>query len=207
MHIPDLYKNENKEDIRLFLEQNSFGILINQLDSKLWATHIPLELDINADGKEVLQGHIAKENPQWHSFASNQSVLAIFSGPHSYISPSWYDHENVPTWNYAAVHVYGTIKIIEGDAALSSLKKLMDKYEAFSANPVHFEDLSKSSLRQVRGIVAFEIEITSIEAVNKMSQNRDAKNHSNIITELNKTGSPEAAAVAAIMAKCPIQHS
>ncbi|WP_413999190.1 FMN-binding negative transcriptional regulator [Flavobacterium sp. W1B] len=203
MYIPDIYKNENKEEINTFLKENSFGILINQTEGKLWATHIPLELDTNKDGKAILQGHISKENPQWKGFVDNDEVLAVFSGPHSYISPSWYDHENVPTWNYIAVHVYGKIKIIEGEAVIESLKKLVDKYEKNSENPVRIEDLSEETMMQARGIVAFEIEITSIEATKKMSQNRDDKNYKNIITELEKTQKNQSIAVANEMKKCP----
>ncbi|TRX13558.1 FMN-binding negative transcriptional regulator [Flavobacterium gawalongense] len=203
MHTPDIYKNENQEEIKDFLIQNSFGILINQTNGKLWATHIPLELDTNKDGKEILHGHIAKENPQWKGFADNDQVLAIFSGPHSYISSSWYDHENVPTWNYIAVHVYGKIKIIEGDAVIESLKKLVDKYEQNSENPIRVEDLSKKTMMQTRGIVAFEIEITAIQATKKMSQNRDDKNYQNIISELEKTNTNQSIAVANEMKKCP----
>jgi transcriptional regulator len=202
MYIPDIYKNENKEEIIDFLHKNSFGILVNQTNGKLWATHIPLELDTNENGKQVLYGHIAKENPQWESFADNDEVLAIFTGAHSYISSSWYDHENVPTWNYISVHVYGTIKIIEGEAVIESLKKLVDKYEQNSENPVRVEDFSKKTMMQTRGIVAFEIEIGEIQAKHKLSQNRDKKNYDNIISELKKTENPQATAVANEMLKC-----
>jgi len=202
MYIPDIYKNENQEEINDFLQKNSFGILVNQTHGKLWATHIPLELDTNKDGKQVLQGHIAKENPQWESFIDNDKVLAIFSGAHSYISSSWYDHENVPTWNYIAVHVYGIIKIIEGEAVIESLKKLVDKYEQNSENPVRVEDFSKKTMMQTRGIVAFEIEIEEIQAQHKLSQNRDEKNYNNIISELKKPENPQATAVANEMLKC-----
>lgn len=203
MYIPAGYLNENEQEVTEFLQQNSFGILINQVDGKPWATHIPLELDTNEKGQKVLYGHLSKENQQWKNFASDNKVLAIFSGPHAYISSSWYDHENVPTWNYIAVHVYGSIKIIEGEKMLSSLKKLVDKYETGSENPVRIEDLSTKTMRQTRGIVAFEIEIEDIQAVKKMSQNRDAKNYQNIISELEKTEKQESIAVAAIMSKCP----
>jgi transcriptional regulator len=203
MYIPEQYKNENDAEIKAFLQQNAFGILVNQTDGKLWATHIPLELDVNENGKKVLYGHISKENPQWESFASDNKVLAIFSGPHTYISPSWYDHENVPTWNYIAVHVYGTVKIIEGEAVTEMLKKLVDKYEANSEKPVRVEDFSVKTMMQVRGIVSFEIEIEDIQAVKKMSQNRDDKNYNNIISELDKTGDPNAIEVAKVMGKCP----
>lgn len=203
MYIADGYQNENEQEISEFLEANSFGILINQVDGKPWATHIPLELDTNEKGEKVLFGHIAKENPQWKSFADDHKVLAVFSGPHAYISSSWYDHENVPTWNYIAVHVYGTIKIIEGEAMLASLKKLVDKYESASENPIRIEELSKRTMMQTRGIVAFEILIEDIQAVKKMSQNRNEKDYANIISELEKTAKPDTIAVAEIMSKCP----
>jgi transcriptional regulator len=201
MHIPDLYKNEDKEAIRTFLKANAFGILINQTNGKLWATHIPLELEINKEGEEVLMGHISKENPQWTAFESDDQVLTIFTGAHSYISSSWYDHENVPTWNYSAVHVYGKIKIIEGNAVIDSLTKLVDKYEQNSKCPVRVAELSKKTMMQTRGIVAFEIKMEEIQAQNKMSQNRDDKNYSNIISELEKTENPQSIAVAKEMSK------
>ena len=204
MYTPEIYKNENQEEIKKFLQENSFGILINQTNGKLWATHIPLELDTNENGATILSGHISKENPQWNGFIDNDQVLAVFSGPHSYISSSWYDHENVPTWNYIAVHVYGKIKIIEGEAVIESLKKLVDKYEQKSENPVRIEDLSQKIMLQSRGIVAFEIEITEIQATRKMSQNRDEKNYQNIISELEKANTNQSVAVANEMEKCPL---
>lgn len=204
MYTPEIYKNENQEEIKKFLQENSFGILINQSNGKLCATHIPLELEINKEGEDILYGHISKENPQWKGFTDNDQVLAVFSGPHSYISSSWYDHENVPTWNYIAVHVYGKIKIIEGEGVIESLKKLVDKYEQNSKKPIRIEDLSQKTMLQSRGIVAFEIEITEIQATRKMSQNRDDTNYQNIITELEKINTDQSIATAKEMKKCPI---
>ncbi|WP_426064266.1 FMN-binding negative transcriptional regulator [Flavobacterium sp. DSP2-3-1] len=204
MYTPEIYKNENQEEIKKFLQENSFGILINQTNGKLCATHIPLELETNNEGKDILCGHISKENPQWIGFTDNDQILAVFSGPHSYISSSWYDHENVPTWNYVAVHVYGKIKIIEGEAVIESLKKLVDKSEKKSENPVRVENLSTKTMMQSRGIVAFEIEITEIQATRKLSQNRDKKNHQNIISELEKANTNQSIAIANEMKKCPI---
>lgn len=202
MYTPDLYKNENPEEISTFLKENSFGILINQTNGKLFATHIPIELEINADGKEVLQGHISKLNPQAEGFQENDQVLAVFTGPHNYISSSWYDHENVPTWNYIAVHVYGRIRIVDYDTSLEQLKKLVDKYEADSKNPVRVEDLSAKTMREAHGIFGFEIEIDEIQATKKLSQNRNDSNYKNIISELEKTENPQAIAVAKEMSKC-----
>ncbi len=204
MYTPEIYKNENQEEIRDFIFKNGFAILVNQTDNKLWATHIPLYLDKNQVEKEILVGHISLENPQCKSLINESDVLAIFSGTHSYISSSWYDHENVSTWNYLAVHVYGKIKILNLEEAILSLKKLTDKYEVTSANPIRVEDLSAKTMRQARGILAFEIEISNIEATKKLSQNRDSKNYQNIISELEKIENSDAKQMAAEMKKCPI---
>ncbi len=100
--------------------------------------------------------------------------------------------------------MYGKIKIIEGEAVIESLKKLVDKYEQKSENPVRIEDLSQKIMLQSRGIVAFEIEITEIQATRKMSQNRDEKNYQNIISELEKANTNQSVAVANEMKKCPL---
>jgi transcriptional regulator len=200
MYIPELYKNENQEEIQSFIYQNGFGILVNQTNGKLWATHIPLLLE-EKDGKQILVGHISKANPQADSFKSNDDVLAIFHGAHSYISSSWYDHENVPTWNYLAVHVYGKLSVYNHEQAVDSLKRLVDKYEAKSKNPIRVDDLSEKTMREARGIIAFEIEVTAIEAQKKLSQNRDDKNYKNIISELEKTNDNHSIAIAHEMKK------
>ena len=186
MYIPKPYQNHDEADIKQFIQQNSFGILVTNNDNKTLATHIPLELITNSEGKDVLQGHISKANPQAHHFKDNTEVLCIFNGPHSYVSSSWYDFEEVPTWNYIAVHIYGSIQTIEGDALYQSVKHLTDKHEADSEHPIKLEELSEKTMRQLNGIIGFEIEITDIQAKKKLSQNRDDKNHKNIISELNK---------------------
>tara|TARA_R110000851_G_scaffold177959_4_gene324863 strand:- start:1341 stop:1949 length:609 start_codon:yes stop_codon:yes gene_type:complete len=189
MYTPSHYKNENLDEVREFLKQNSFGILINQTDGRPWATHIPLELDVDDEGKDILAGHISKANPQWKSFKGNEEVLAIFNGPHSYISSSWYKEEEVPTWNYIAVHVYGKIHILNDEAVLDSLHKLVDKYEKASTNPVSINNLSHKTMRQIKGIVGFQIGITDIHATYKLSQTRP-EDHPKIIEELQKTNNP-----------------
>jgi transcriptional regulator len=186
MYIPNYFKNENIEEVKQFLMENSFGILINQFDGKISGTHIPLELDIDNDGNDVLVGHISKDNPQAKNLINDNEVLAVFNGPNSYISSSWYEKENVPTWNYIAVHIYGKVQIIEGEKLLNSLKKLVDKYEKKSKNPVSVEKMSNKTLNQINGIIGFSIKITEIQAAFKLSQNRNEIDHSNIITELEK---------------------
>ena len=187
MYIPQHYKNENISEVKDFLVNNSFGILVNQTDGRPWATHIPLELDVDEHGKDILVGHISKANPQWKHFEDQQEVLAIFNGPHSYISSSWYAKEEVPTWNYIAVHVYGSIKILEEEAVMQSLRKLVDKYEQGSKHPISLENMSKKTLRQVTGIVGFQISINEVHAAYKLSQTRE-HDHSKIIDELEQSG-------------------
>jgi transcriptional regulator len=196
MYIPKIYQNKNLEEVKQFIQENSFGILVTQLNGKSLATHIPLELSRNEIGNDVLVGHISRANPQWQNFKKKGEVLAIFNGPHSYVSSSWYDFEEVPTWNYIAVHVYGTIKTIEGEALYNSLRELMDKYEKPSKNPIKIEDMSAKTMQQIKGIIGFEIKINDIQAAYKLSQNRDDKNHETIINELRDNNDPHSKEIA-----------
>jgi len=201
MYIPIHHRHDNIEEVKEFLKENSFGILISQDGGKLAGTHIPLELDQDKNGKDVLLGHVAKANPQSKHFKSGEEVLAIFNGPHAYVSSSWYNHENVPTWNYIAVHIYGKLKIISGEELLQSLKKLVDKYERNSSEPVSVEKMSSNTLKQINGIVGFSIEINEIQAAYKLSQNRDETDYHNISNELKNTGNVHSIGVAKEMNK------
>jgi len=185
MYTPQQYQNTDQKEIKAFVAANSFGILINQFDGKPWATHIPLELDVDSDGKNILVGHIAKANPQWKYFQEDAQVLCIFNGPHGYVSSSWYKEEEVPTWNYIAVHVYGTLKIQTEEALLASLHKLVDKYEKDSKTPISLHEMSPQTMRQIKGVVGFEIKIEDIQATYKLSQGRE-HDHSKIISELEE---------------------
>jgi len=200
MYIPKFFKVEDIEIAKSFIQENSFGILINQVDGKPFATHIPLVIETKSKNKSVLFGHIVKANNQWKAFHEDQEVLVIFQGPHAYVSSSWYDDENVPTWNYAAVHVYGKIKIVDNETVYKHLSKLVDKYEMGNENPVRVSSMSASMLeKQMNAIVGFEIHITEIQAAEKLSQNRDEKNYNNIIVELEKKGDVNSLKVAAAM--------
>lgn len=198
MYIPKHYRNENLKEVREFILNNSFGILINQIEGKPWATHIPLELDTDNKGNDVLYGHIAKANPQWKYFKEGSEVLCIFNGPHSYVSSSWYAEEEVPTWNYIAVHIYGLLKIQDEKALMDSLNKLVDKYERRSENPIALHELSRNTLRQVKGVIGFEIEIKEIQAAYKLSQGREG-DHPKIIEELKKSNTRGGHAIAEAM--------
>lgn len=206
MYIPQHYKNENLKEVKEFIINNSFGILINSIKGKPWATHIPLELDKDSNGNDILVGHIAKANPQWKYFIENKEVLCIFNGPHTYVSSSWYAKEEVPTWNYIAVHIYGLLKIQDEKALMASLHKLVDKYERKSENPISLNNLSKNTLRQVKGIIGFEIEIKEIQAAYKLSQGRE-HDHPKIIEELKKRDKGGGHAIVEAMIKSTIKKT
>jgi len=191
MYIHPLNRWENEPEILEFIKENAFGTLVSQVNGKPWATHFPFFLEEKPNGKFALLGHLAKANPQWKTIQELQEVMVIFQGPHAYISSSWYNHENVPTWNYLAVHVYGKAKIIEGEDLLRHLKTLVDQYEDGRPNRVSVETMSESYLQgQIRALVGFEIEIEEIHASAKLSQNRDDVNYKNIVFELQKSSEP-----------------
>lgn len=195
MYIPHYYKNENLDEVKDFIRQNGFGILINHLDGKPWATHIPLELEKDENDDEVLTGHLAKGNVQWKAFKKTSQVLCIFNGPHTYISSSWYQEEEVPTWDYIAVHVYGNVKILDEDETMASLHRLVDKYERQSKKPVSLKEMSPKTLRQVKGVVGFQLKIEEIQAAYKLSQTR-TQDHPRIVSELEQRGDAASRAVA-----------
>ncbi len=201
MYIPDRFRNENLPVVKDFISDNGFGILIHQGHTKLQATHIPMHLDKNKKGKDVLVGHMSKANPQWKHFKDNDDVMAIFMGPHCYVSSSWYQKESVPTWNYIAVHAYGKIKIVEGEDLINDMRTLVDKYEVNSNDPVSVDRLSAKTMEMVKGVVGFRIEVIEINAASKLSQNRNDIDHKNIIKELEQSDDHNAIAVAEEMKK------
>jgi transcriptional regulator len=202
MYVPKYYKADSLAEVKDFIGANGFAMLVSHVNSRLWATHIPLILDTDQHGKDILTGHMSKANKQWKDFSANDEVMAVFLGPHSYISSSWYDHENVPTWNYIAVHVYGKIRLVEGDLLKEQLGKMVDKYEAGLKNPVNLKTMSQDYLEQeIKGLVGFEIEITEIQAALKLSQNRDEKNYDRILAGLTQKGDRDSLKMAEIMKK------
>lgn len=202
MYIPKNNRNADIAEIREFLKANSFAILVTNHEGKPWATHLPLELDTDKAGNDVLNGHLSKANPQWKTFTEQSQVLAIFNGPNAYISSSWYDHENVPTWNYIAVHVYGTIRTLEGEELFEMLAKQVDKHEKASEKPISVHGMSKEFVKsEMMGIVGLQIKIEDFQASYKLSQNRDSKNYEAVIKELEKRGDVHSLNIAREMRK------
>ncbi|WP_409509006.1 FMN-binding negative transcriptional regulator [Bacillus spizizenii] len=184
MYIPKYYKVTNINEIWDFVKENSFGTIVTTRKGKPIATHLPLQLVQEGD-TYFITGHIAYGNPQWRTFETSEDVLVMFQGPHAYISSSWYKQENVPTWNYQAVHVYGTASILNEEELKQDLTSLLQKYEKHRENPVLWDRLSPQLLGQeLKGIVGFKIRVQEIQAANKLSQNRNEEDYQNIVNKL-----------------------
>ena len=200
MFIPAYYRNSDFSEISKFIEEHSFATLVSHLEGKPWATHIPLELETKLSGESILAGHISRANPQWKSFSNGERVLAIFQGPHSYVSSSWYNHVNVPTWNYVAVHVYGTMRILNDEEQYTKLKAMVDRYEKIADKPIDMDKLPADMMgKYMKAIVGFEMSMDKVEGKWKMSQNRDEEDKLAIISELEKLNEVNATLVAAEM--------
>lgn len=200
MHTPSCFKIEDLSIIDQFIQDHSFGTIISQGDQYPLATHIPLELEINQQGEQVLWGHISKGNPQWKSFISHPAVLVTFVSPiDHYISSSWYEKANVPTWNYMSVHISGRVRLIEGDELKESLRRIVARYEQKMTHPISFDTLPADVQNQLHGIVAFEISIDKKEANFKLSQNRNDQDFERIIHELKDSGKDSSIRMAELM--------
>ena len=198
MHIPKLYREEDKAKILKFIRQNDFAVLVTHDGEKPVASHLLMEVLEEGDTLYV-NGHMSRANPHWKTFEKNPEVLIIFHGAHTYISPTWYNHVNVPTWNYQSVHVYGKPRLITNyDEAYSILKRLIDRYE--TEGHYKMETLPQDFVeKEIRGIMAFQIEVTRVEANYKLSQNRKDADHDNIITRLEERTDDLSHAVAEAM--------
>ncbi len=197
MYIPKLYREEDREKILEFLKQNNFPALVTHDGEKPIATHLPVEIIESDDGTLTILGHMSRANPQWRSFGA-QEVLLIFQGAHTYISPRWYDHVNVPTWNYMMVHVYGKVRLVEGKQLYSLLSRLVKNHEEPAAYSL--ESLPQDFVqKEMNGVVGFAVDVTRIDAGYKLSQNRNEGDHENILRELEGRGDENSAAVAKSM--------
>jgi transcriptional regulator len=188
MYIPEHFRIRHSEDAITFMRANPFAILISAIEDGPYATHLPLFVDSGGDSageKLLLRGHVAKANPHWHYLEQNPQCLTIFHGPHAYVSPSNYvARESVPTWNYAAVHVYGQARIFSVERDLQHmLEELMQTFEPSYRD--QWESLRPAFReKMLRNIVGFEITSTKIEGKFKLSQNRPRQDQSNVIHSL-----------------------
>ncbi len=199
MYIPEHFRERHHSDTLAFVRANPFAILVSTAPDGPFATHVPLVIRENGD-RLILRGHVAKANPHWRYLEHDALCLVIFHGPHAYISPTNYTtHENVPTWNYAAVHAYGRARTFSApEQLLGVLDELIPTFEAAFAE--QWASLSPAYReRMLSHIVGFEIPVTKLEAKFKLSQNRTREEQGNVISSLSASPDTVVSGVAQLM--------
>ena len=199
MYIPEHFRIEDRATALAFMRANPFAILVSTTNDGPFATHVPVVLRETAE-QLFIRGHVAKANPHWRYLESQPECLMIFHGPHAYISPKNYNtHENVPTWNYAAVHAYGHARTYSApDDLVAMLHELIPTFEAAYAG--QFSTLSETYLsRNLSHIVGFEITVTKLETKFKLSQNRMHDEQQRVIESLSASDDTTISAVAQLM--------
>ena len=197
MYSPPYNRVEDRRELLDFMRAHSFALLVTATDGVPQGSHLPVTV-FEDGGRLVIGSHMAKPNPQWQAFFEDE-VLVVFAGPHAYVSPRWYEAtERVPTWNYAAVHAYGKVRVITEKAVKrESQRRLvaeldpewLPKFDALRAEYLE---------RMLDGIVTFEVAVTRLDTRWKLSQNRGRREQELIAAELDKSGDPSVRALAAL---------
>ena len=203
MYRPRLFDIDDEAVLSDFMRAQSFALLVTATDGAPVASHIPLLLDDGGEQVRLL-GHTAKANPQWQAFDGKTEAMAVFWGPHAYISPNWYETETmVPTWNYVTVHAYGKPTVIDDpETVRQGQAQLVDTYESDATGNWSMDVLPDDYLgKMLKGIVAFEMPIERLEGKFKLNQKNSAADREGAIKGLRQTGDAEAEEVARLMAE------
>jgi transcriptional regulator len=210
LYTPPAFHQPDPAQIRADIAAVGFATLITASEQGPIISHVPLLLRDDGTEHGVLIGHLARGNPQWQQSDLTKPAVAVFMGPHAYVSPSWYPSklENprvVPTWNYAVVHVRGLLEVFEdSDQLLSDLTSLTEKHEDRVGSHWKTSDAPTDFLiRQTKGIVGIRLKILGFEAKSKLSQNRAAADQANVAATLQKSDAESDRDVAAAMARLP----
>ena len=191
------YTEEDQDKVIRFMNENSFVLITGAGEKYPVATHIPIIIEMNADGKILLSGHLMKNTDHHKAFVQNEHVLVIFNGPHTFVSASWYtDPMSGSTWNYMTVHAKGKIKFTDEAGTLRAVKAISDKHEG-EQSVAAFDKLPKEYIdRMVKAIVGFTIEVEELDNVFKLSQNRDLESQHHIVEHLKERGDDDSVAIA-----------
>lgn len=195
MYSFSYFKEQDQQVILDFIESHPFAFLTGStLDGKQVATQIPLLYELR-DGQLFLQGHIMRKTDHHKAFMENPQVLAVFTGPHCYVSATWYSHPHIgSTWNYMSVHCQGSIRFMTSNELIQFMKKFTLKYEGGNTESTTIYDNLPSEFldKMLPAIVGFEIQVDSMENVFKLSQNRDEASYMHIISQLEMRGGDSA---------------
>ena len=206
MYRPKHFEESRIDVMHALAREHPLATLVTLGATGLNANHIPLEVEPEPTPLGTLRGHVARANPVWQDLAAGVEALAIFQGPSIYVSPAWYPSKRetgkvVPTYNYAVVHAYGPVHIVEDAAWLRSLvERLTNRFEAGRAEPWQVSDAPAGFIdTQLRAIVGIEIPISRLHGKWKLSQNRSAMDHAGVVAALSASADPAATAVARLM--------
>jgi transcriptional regulator len=202
MYIPAAFAETDPATLHEFIDAHGFGLLVSTHRGEPFVSHLPFLLEREAGPHGTLVGHMARANPHWQGL-DGQEVLAVFSGPHAYVSPTWYEADNVvPTWNYVAVHAYGAFRLVDDlDALARILTATVGKYERPMARPWSFDPGSDFIRKQARAIVGFRIEVSRLEGKWKLNQNHPRERRERVIRALETSSDQDAREVARLMAE------
>jgi len=208
MYLPNHFEESRVDVMHALAREHPLATLVTLGAGGLNANHIPLEVDPEPAPLGTLRGHVARANPVWRDLTAGVEALAIFQGPSTYVSPAWYATKRetgkvVPTYNYAVVHAYGPLRIVEDAAWLRGLvERLTRRFEAGRAEPWQVSDAPESFIAaQLRAIVGIEIPVGRLLGKWKLSQNRSAADRAGVMEGLAASADPAATAVARTMTR------
>lgn len=198
MYVPNHFAETDVARLRALMREHAFATVFAMLDGAPFATHVPLLLDAERGPLGTLVGHVARANPHARAFDGATPLLAIFHGPHAYVSPRWYQTAPaVPTWNYVAVHATGRARVLDDAAQVRALlARTAALYEAGADAPWTTEAASEHVEKRLRGIVAFEMPIETLEGKRKLSQNTTPADRAGVIAALRAQGDAASLSVA-----------
>lgn len=191
MYTPSSFKEENPDVLFELIEEHNFGIIFSQHQDQPEATHLPFLVHRQKGKQGTLIAHFAKANKHWKKLDEAKDVLVVFQGPHSYISPAWYKNRaEVPTWNYATVHVFGKPKVIEDAAELNKMVKELTHFHEDQENTGwKLDEVPKKDYNtDLKAIVGLEIEISKMEGKFKFNQNKSDKDQKSVIANMDDLG-------------------
>jgi transcriptional regulator len=203
MYLPSHFEETRFEVLHQLMRERPLATLVTLGAAGLNANHLPFELDSEPLPNGTLRCHVARANPVWRDYSRDTEALVIFHGPQVYISPSWYETkkqsgEVVPTYNYAVVHAYGALRIIDNRTWLRGLvTRLTERFESASSAPWRVSDAPEDFIdKQLGAIVGIEITITKLAGKWKVSQNRPALDRAGVVEALSETAGADSLAIA-----------
>ncbi|MBT4067802.1 MAG: FMN-binding negative transcriptional regulator [Candidatus Marinimicrobia bacterium] len=192
MYIPAHFKIKETAEIRTFVKAHPFGMLLSNGSQVPGVTHLPLQLMTDEEGNDSINIHLSKANPHANTLKDGESVVAVFLGTNGYISPRWYAaKDNVPTWNYTAVHAFGRLRKIEKEAELMKLvDQLTIEHEEGAESPWRADWSVEKIRKMLNAIIGFEMKVERWEGKKKIGQNRSAEDQASLKRNLEKSADP-----------------